>query len=180
MILSSQIAAYRKKVNLTQEALAEKCGVSRQAVAKWENETSLPDITVIVKLAKIFNITLDELVLGSDINLAKQVIEMKSIDNLEAVWEEVSKAMQEEMTPFTYERIFKSIQPRGVDKENKIIYIAGMDMLTGVIDSRYGKQVREAIKKVVGESYELKYFDDKSSNLNPNNIDIKDVPSGIL
>lgn len=59
--LGERIATYRKKVNLTQEQLAEKCTVTAQAVSKWENDLTAPDITLIPRLAEIFNVTCDEL-----------------------------------------------------------------------------------------------------------------------
>ena len=52
----------RKMHQMTQEALAEKVGVTRQAVAKWEAGNSVPDLQTGRKLAEVLNITLDELV----------------------------------------------------------------------------------------------------------------------
>ena len=52
----------RKLKNMTQEDVAELAGVSRQAVAKWENGESLPDIEKTERLAQIFNVSLDDLV----------------------------------------------------------------------------------------------------------------------
>lgn len=64
MMFSEQLYALRKENRLTQEFLAEKCNVSRQAVAKWESGESLPNIHKIIQIAKIFDVSLDELVLG--------------------------------------------------------------------------------------------------------------------
>lgn len=52
----------RKQAGLSQEDVAEKMNVSRQSVAKWENDETLPDIINCTKLANIYGITLDELV----------------------------------------------------------------------------------------------------------------------
>ena len=52
----------RKMHQLTQEALAEKIGVTRQAVAKWESGDSVPDLQTGQKLAEVLNVSLDELV----------------------------------------------------------------------------------------------------------------------
>ena len=54
----------RRAAGLTQEALAEKLGVSSQAVSKWENDQSCPDITLLPELAKILGCTTDELLTG--------------------------------------------------------------------------------------------------------------------
>lgn len=51
----------RKEKNLTQEELAEQLHVTSQAVSKWENETGLPDITQIVPLCRVLEISADEL-----------------------------------------------------------------------------------------------------------------------
>ena len=59
MIFSEQLSKLRKEANLTQEDLAEKCQVSRQAIAKWE---SVPTIEKFIILAGLFEMSLDELV----------------------------------------------------------------------------------------------------------------------
>lgn len=60
-VLGLKIAYYRKLNGLTQEELAEKIGVSTQAVSKWEQQLSCPDIMLLPELANIFRITIDEL-----------------------------------------------------------------------------------------------------------------------
>lgn len=59
--LGKRIMEHRKRLGLTQDALAERLGITAQAVSKWENDQSCPDITVLPKLAEIFGITIDEL-----------------------------------------------------------------------------------------------------------------------
>ena len=59
--LGKRISANRKRINLTQDQLAEKLGVTAQAVSKWENDQSCPDITTLPLLADIFGISTDEL-----------------------------------------------------------------------------------------------------------------------
>lgn len=56
----------RKQMGLTQEAIAEKLGVSRQAVAKWERGDTMPDIEICIKLADIYGTTVDLLVRNAD------------------------------------------------------------------------------------------------------------------
>ena len=62
--IGTRIAALRKSRGMTQEELAEKLGVSGQAVSKWENDISYPDILMLPKLAEIFGVTTDELLAG--------------------------------------------------------------------------------------------------------------------
>ena len=59
--IGKQIAIHRKRLQLTQEQLAEKLGVTAQAVSKWETGQSCPDIALLPKLAEIFQISVDEL-----------------------------------------------------------------------------------------------------------------------
>lgn len=61
MIIGNLIANYRKNLNLTQDALAQKLGVTNQAVSKWESGQACPDIQLLPKLADLFGITIDEL-----------------------------------------------------------------------------------------------------------------------
>ncbi|MFA7075992.1 MAG: helix-turn-helix transcriptional regulator [Candidatus Izemoplasmatales bacterium] len=58
---SKKIYELRKLHNLSQEDLANKLNVSRQAVSKWENGTYMPDIVNLVKLSEIFNVSTDYL-----------------------------------------------------------------------------------------------------------------------
>ena len=62
--IGSRIAALRKQKGLSQEKLAEKLGVSSQAVSKWENDASCPDISLLPSLADVLGVTTDELLTG--------------------------------------------------------------------------------------------------------------------
>ncbi len=64
MTLGERIKKYRQKVGLSQEQLAEKINVSRQAITKWENDSGIPDIDNLISLSKVMGISLDELVMG--------------------------------------------------------------------------------------------------------------------
>jgi transcriptional regulator with XRE-family HTH domain len=59
--IGQNIASLRKKNNITQEALAEICGVSPQAVSKWENDVSCPDVALLKTIARAFGVSVDEL-----------------------------------------------------------------------------------------------------------------------
>ena len=61
MTLGEKIYEKRKARGLTQDALAEKLGVSPQAVSKWENDATCPDIALLPKLAKILETSVDDL-----------------------------------------------------------------------------------------------------------------------
>lgn len=66
MNLSEKILYCRKKAGLSQEALAEKLGVSRQAISKWETGESVPELSKLVLLARAFDVTTDWLLSESE------------------------------------------------------------------------------------------------------------------
>lgn len=59
--IANRLVQLRKKNNLSQEALAEKLGISRQAVSKWERAEASPDTDNLILLARIYGVSLDEL-----------------------------------------------------------------------------------------------------------------------
>lgn len=59
MTLGEKIRTLRKNAQLSQEALAEQLDVSRQAVSKWENDNGLPETEKLIKMAKLFHVSLD-------------------------------------------------------------------------------------------------------------------------
>lgn len=61
-MIHENIAALRRRAGLSQEAVAERVGVSRQTVAKWESGESAPDIAHAGELAQLFSVSLDDLV----------------------------------------------------------------------------------------------------------------------
>ena len=61
MSLGGKILEFRKKLNITQEQLAEQLSVTRQTISKWELNETTPDIKQAKELSKIFKISLDEL-----------------------------------------------------------------------------------------------------------------------
>ena len=62
--IGSRILEYRKKMNMSQEEFANKIGVSRQAVSKWELDKAYPDLDKLVDICGMFGLSLDELVNG--------------------------------------------------------------------------------------------------------------------
>lgn len=60
--LGVKISELRKAKNLTQEELANQLNVSYQAVSKWENDLSIPDLPTLIQLSELFNVSLDDLV----------------------------------------------------------------------------------------------------------------------
>lgn len=66
MNFNEKLQKLRKERNITQESLAEKLNVSRQAVSKWEAGQTMPEIEKIIEIAKIYTISLDDLLLNQE------------------------------------------------------------------------------------------------------------------
>ena len=86
MNLGNNISEKRKAKGMTQEELAANLGVSPQAVSKWENNLSCPDISLLPAIAKIFGMSVDEL-LGAA-SATENVGEKKTFSEPETAYEE--------------------------------------------------------------------------------------------
>lgn len=86
MTFAEKLKSIRKQTGMSQEKLAEKLGVSRQAVTKWETDAGIPDIENIMAVSALFDISIDEL-------LGKARAERKPADYL---FESVTEADMEE------------------------------------------------------------------------------------
>ena len=60
-IISGYLQFLRKSHHYTQEDLARKLDISRQAVSKWETGTTIPDLEVLLKISKLYNVTINEI-----------------------------------------------------------------------------------------------------------------------
>ncbi len=74
MTIGKRIAHLRKEKGLTQEELAQHMGISPQAVSKWENDQTCPDISALPKLSRLFDVTVDELLEGRSETPAARVL----------------------------------------------------------------------------------------------------------
>ena len=64
--IANRLVTLRKRNSLSQEALAEKLGISRQAVSKWERAEASPDTDNLILLSRIYGISMDELLSTED------------------------------------------------------------------------------------------------------------------
>ena len=71
--LAENLTRFRKNKKITQEQLAEFCGVTKASVSKWETSQTLPDILLLPRLAAFFGVSIDEL-MGYEIQLSKEQI----------------------------------------------------------------------------------------------------------
>lgn len=86
---ANKLVKLRKSHNMSQEALAEQLGVSRQAVSKWERAESSPDTDNLIALAKLYGISVDELLNGAietEDNTAKNIKMDRHIKHQQDAW----------------------------------------------------------------------------------------------
>ena len=119
MTLGNKIASCRKKLNITQDALARQLGVTNQAVSKWESDQCCPDVMLLPKIAEIFGITTDELFgrekpeqkkAGMDAVFAFADQEISEVDNIiemmDNAADEVTDREPEEKDESGFEKLF--------------------------------------------------------------------------
>ena len=66
MQISEKLQLLRSKTGMSQEELAERLGISRQSISKWESGQSVPDLKKLIILSEIYNVTIDSLVKDGD------------------------------------------------------------------------------------------------------------------
>ena len=99
MILADKIIDERKKNGWSQEDLADKLGVSRQSVSKWESAQSVPDLQRVLELSKLFGVSTDYLLKDSEV---REVIEAPDGDE-----SEVRRVTMEDANTFlSFNRMF--------------------------------------------------------------------------
>lgn len=76
-VISRYLQLLRKSHNFTQDELAKKLDISRQAVSKWETGTTIPDLEVLLKISKLYGITINEIL--------EPTIQCKRITNFEQI-----------------------------------------------------------------------------------------------
>lgn len=86
-VFSEQLKKLRDSKNLSQEDLAQKLFVSRQSISKYETGEATPDMTNLIRLAEIFGVSLDYLILGKEPEkVVERVVETKQERPMNA-WE---------------------------------------------------------------------------------------------
>ena len=72
MTLGEKLLKYRTEAKMSQDTLAEKLGVTRQTISKWETDQSTPEFNKILPLCQVYGITTDELIKGEKEEIKKQ------------------------------------------------------------------------------------------------------------
>ncbi len=138
------IKTLRKESNLTQEELAEKIGVTSQAVSKWENNVGMPDISQVIPLVSVFGVSTDVLFgLNQDgveaaIEKAKIITELPETSNDKSIelWKELLKSYPRNNTiRFQLAKAYSYRQQKGD-------YAAAAELLEKILDESTDSELR--------------------------------------
>ena len=127
MQLGNNLFNARKKSGLSQEEVAEKLGVTRQTVSKWETDETLPDIRLAKRMALLYDLSLDELI-SFDVDV-KQIEEM------------IEKTTDEVQNKVDWTKVWSKKYPILARYQGEVqteIYARELDKLLCDIEKRYG------------------------------------------
>ena len=95
MKFCDKLQKIRKEHNITQEGLADKLNVSRQAVSKWESGVAYPDTEKLIQISKIFNVSLDDLINeDKDVNKINSEKRFNFMETFNIAFEFISKVFK--------------------------------------------------------------------------------------
>ncbi len=150
---ANRLYELRKKHNLSQEELAEKLGVSRQAVSKWERSEASPDTDNLIALAKIYDLSLDELIYGEKEDKKEEAKEeaKENIENNEDIYLNIDNDGEK-----------VTIGPEGIVVEEKDGNTVKIN-INGKIMEKVFKKIEDKIDDVENddELYETVYANEK-------------------
>ena len=85
MTFGEKLQDLRRQAGMSQETLAERLEVSRQAVSKWERDEAMPETEKVIRIARVFDVSLDKLLLDSDARNEKQMPQSIAYTDLKRV-----------------------------------------------------------------------------------------------
>ena len=133
MQLGNKIKQLRIKCGFTQDELANKIGVTPQAVSKWENQITTPDITLLPILSEVFGVTIDELF---DLSIEQKLERIESKLDIE---EELTNQEFSEIEEFLKTQLNEKVEPRKTNYLLAYLYTHRL-MSDSKKASKYGRQ----------------------------------------
>ena len=143
MNLGENLFQARKKKGLSQEAVAEKLGVSRQTISKWETDETLLDIRQAKKLAVLYGLTLDELI--------------KFDADVQEIQEVINKTTEETVNKVDWTKVWAEKYPilaRYQDEVDVAGYEEQLEKLLANMEREYGYNALDAflvLKDILGQ-----------------------------
>lgn len=114
------ISHLRKEADMTQSELAERLSITRQAISKYEIGDSFPDITILVKIAEIFNVSLDNLIAAGEPTMGESKVLNSLAKGEDATADNVEDVMNLAplLKPSLLEKVSSKLALHGVDISN--------------------------------------------------------------
>ena len=168
MIIGKIIHELRKKKKLSQEQIAEKINVTRQTVSNWETGQTVPDLYQAKELAKVLEISIDELFENIDdreenSNIQNNESDNKTMFNASIIWNEIKLNLLEyDISKVSYEIWFEPIIDAQLIDNKFIIYTNELvavnhinehyqEKLLKLIQTHYSKDIKEVIVELYNE-----------------------------
>ncbi|MCM3631815.1 MULTISPECIES: helix-turn-helix domain-containing protein [Paenibacillus] len=149
--IGERILQCRKNKNMTQVELSEMLGISHQAVSKWEKGMSLPDIEQLLRLTKLFNLTMEQILLGHSEGLTDENVvktEITSSDSSELVWSEVLKVIEKQINAQSYKTWFQTATGR-LENETLIVCCPNPFSMEW-LQTKYSFLIRQTLDALTG------------------------------
>ncbi len=149
------LSTLRKEADMTQNEVADKLNLSRQAVSKYERGESFPDISVLVMISELFNLTLDELIgYGSPTEGESAILKNVAKGNTDVVAENISDVVNLAplLKPSVLTKLSKQLKKQGIDISNIITlaeYLNDEDTLTLIEKANFDDISDELLEKFV-------------------------------
>lgn len=165
---ANRLLQYRKQHNLSQEELAEKIGVSRQAVSKWERSEASPDTDNLISLAEVYGVSLDELLKGKPDNTEQENNNTQAADTEEPTetneTENVDAQPDENINYVREDRVSFKNGIHVDSKDGDKVHISFKDGVN--VDSKDGDQVHVSWDGVnVKENGKHRVYTDENGNV---------------
>jgi transcriptional regulator with XRE-family HTH domain len=152
--IGMNISKLRRGLKLTQVEISTLVGVSHQAVSKWENGGCLPDIEVLLKLGKIFNQSVEELLLSEAITdhvfPGGKVEHLYETSDLSGVWIKVLDEIRKKISLSSFNTWLRNTNAEYVD-ETFFIYSPN-NFMSEWLYHRYSPLILKTLEEITGES----------------------------
>jgi len=144
--IGNRILQLRKNENMTQVELSEMLGISHQAVSKWENGESLPDIEQLLRLSKLFDRSIEQLLLGysDELSINSNIQPNSEIkDSSEALWNGVLKEIKKQINENSYNTWFQ--YATGIVEEDTFIIISPNQFSSEWLLNKYSSLIAQTL-----------------------------------
>lgn len=161
MTFGSKLNLMRKKAGLTQEEIAGELGISPQAVSKWENDLSCPDIMLLPRIAQIYNISVDEL-------LNQNYSEVSSASVSSEIFEKSSEAEEHKEKEGVKQSESITTDKAGSDKRKMFLKVNVVSRQGDIVNVKLPLSLLKAVKGLLGS---IKLTDSMTGGIDLSEID---------